>query len=76
MTPSAAALVGRENEQHVAGQLLEEAIAGAPRLAFVVGEPGIGKTSLLDELAGQAEQRGCLALRGSAADSSRSCPSG
>ena len=76
MTPSATGLVGRENEQEVAGQLLEEVIAGTPRLAFVVGEPGIGKTSLLDELAGQAEQRGCLALRGSAAEFEQELPFG
>ena len=51
-------------------------MAGAPRMAFVVGEPGIGKTSLLDELAGQAEQRGCLALRGSAAEFEQELPFG
>jgi DNA-binding NarL/FixJ family response regulator len=76
MTASRAALVGRENEQEVAGQLLEEVMAGAPRMAFVVGEPGIGKTSLLDGLAGQAEQRGCLALRGSAAEFEQELPFG
>ncbi len=76
MTPSATGLVGRENEQEVAGQLLEEAIAGAPRVAFIVGEPGIGKTSLLDELANRAEQRGCLALRGSAAEFEQELPFG
>ena len=76
MTASATALVGRDNEQEVAGQLLEEAIAGAPRVAFVVGEPGIGKTSLLDELAARAEQRGCLALRGSAAEFEQELPFG
>lgn len=68
MTSSGTALVGREHEQDIAGQLLEEAIAGRSRIAFVVGEPGIGKTSLLDELAERAEEKGCLALRGSAAE--------
>ncbi len=76
MTASPTALVGRDNEQQVAGQLLEEVIAGTPRVAFVVGEPGIGKTSLLDELAARAEQRGCLALRGSAAEFEQELPFG
>ena len=76
MTPSTAAIVGREHEQHLAEQLLEETVAGAPRIVFVTGEPGIGKTSLLDELIGSAEQRGCLALRGSAAEFEQELPFG
>jgi DNA-binding CsgD family transcriptional regulator len=43
---------------------------------FVTGEPGIGKTCLLLELIRQAEQRGCLALRGSAAEFERELPFG
>ena len=76
MTPSTAAIVGREHEQHLAEQLLEETVAGAPRIVFVTGEPGIGKTSLLDELIGSAERRGCLALRGSAAEFEQELPFG
>ncbi len=76
MTLSEAALVGREQEQQLAEQLLGEAVDGAPRVAFVTGEPGIGKTSLLQELAERAEERGCLALRGSAAEFERELPFG
>ncbi len=76
MTLSEAALVGREHEQQLVEQLLDDAVAGAPRVAFVTGEPGIGKTSLLQELAGRAEERGCLALRGSAAEFERELPFG
>ena len=76
MVLSAAALVGREPEQQFLEQLLEEALAGEPRLAFIAGEPGIGKTSLLGELGERAEERGCLALRGSAAEFERELPFG
>ena len=70
------ALVGREHEREFAGQLLEGTVAGECRIAFVVGEPGIGKTSLLEELADRAEDGGCLALRGSAAEFERELPFG
>ena len=42
--------------------------AGAPAVAEVVGEPGIGKTGLLDALAGHARTAGWLVLRGRAAE--------
>ena len=69
-------LVGRERELELLGQLLEETCAHNPRFVFVTGEPGIGKTCLLLELVRQAEQRGCLALRGSAAEFERELPFG
>ena len=40
----------------------------------VVGEPGIGKTRLLSELAARAERRGLLVLAGSAAELERDLP--
>jgi ATP/maltotriose-dependent transcriptional regulator MalT len=58
------------------GRLLDDACAGSPRFVFVSGEPGIGKTSLLVELLGQADDRGCLALRGGAAEFERELPFG
>jgi ATP/maltotriose-dependent transcriptional regulator MalT len=57
-------------------RVLDEACAGSPQIVFVTGEPGIGKSSLLAELLIQAEQRGCLALRGSAAEFERDLPFG
>ena len=58
------------------GRLLEETCARNPRFVFVTGEPGIGKTCLLLELVRLAERRGCLALRGSAAEFERELPFG
>lgn len=69
-------LVGRDRELELLGQLLGETCARNPRFVFVTGEPGIGKTCLLLELVRQAERRGCLALRGSAAEFERDLPFG
>jgi ATP/maltotriose-dependent transcriptional regulator MalT len=69
-------LVGRARELDLLGQLLEDTCASNPHFVFVTGEPGIGKTCLLLELVRQAELRGCLALRGSAAEFERDLPFG
>jgi len=53
-----APLVGREAELARLHQALAEACAGSGRAVMVLGEAGIGKTRLLDELAAQASQRG------------------
>jgi DNA-binding NarL/FixJ family response regulator len=69
-------LLGREREMEVVEQLLDEASAGDARFLFVTGEPGIGKTRLLDELLSRAGDRGCLALHGGAAEFERELPFG
>ncbi len=71
-TPSAAPaaeaargiFVGREHElaELVAG--LDDAVAGRGRLFFLVGEPGIGKSRLADELIRHARDRGFQILVG------------
>lgn len=48
--PYRAALVGRADELTDAEEALAEAKAGAPRLVEIVGEPGIGKSRLAQEL--------------------------
>lgn len=58
------AFVGREQEMDVLRVGLEEAIWGRGRLVLVVGEPGIGKTRLAQELATYASLRGALVLTG------------
>jgi class 3 adenylate cyclase/tetratricopeptide (TPR) repeat protein len=50
--------VGRAAELEWLRGCLETAVAGHPRVALVVGEPGIGKTRLLRELQGTASSRG------------------
>ncbi|MEO6398524.1 MAG: AAA family ATPase, partial [Tepidiformaceae bacterium] len=63
-SPSAGPFVGRGLElQRLAG-CLREAKDGHGRLAMVVGEPGIGKTRLIEEAARQAEADGFTVLWG------------
>lgn len=57
-------LIGRSDEFGVLLDAYREAAGGDPRIVFVSGEPGIGKTHLLDHLAAELAERGALALRG------------
>lgn len=54
-------LVGRRAECRVLDELLEALQSGQSRVLVVCGEPGIGKTALLDEAAGRAA--GCRVVR-------------
>lgn len=65
---NAATLVGREKELARLDDLLEETGREGFRVLAVGGEPGIGKTSLLDQLAARGDEDGWLVLRGSAAE--------
>ncbi len=56
--------VGRERELHQLQGAFDAALAGQGSLAMVVGEPGIGKTSLCEQLATYITQRGGKALVG------------
>ena len=66
-TPAApgAVLVGRDVELRQAIAALDEA-RGATRVVLVEGEPGIGKTRLMEELAAEAAARGTTVLWGRA----------
>jgi predicted ATPase/class 3 adenylate cyclase len=50
--------VGRTKELHELRSTLEEANSGHGSLVLVTGEPGIGKTRLMQEFAGDASDRG------------------
>jgi predicted ATPase len=63
----AGALVGRTAELERLRQLLTGAATGHGGTALVLGEAGIGKTRLLDEVARAAADRGLAVLRGAAA---------
>ena len=66
--------MGRANELDVLEQMLDT-IDRSPHGAIeLVGEPGIGKTRLLSELATRAERRGHLVLSGSASELERELP--
>jgi DNA-binding CsgD family transcriptional regulator len=70
------ALVGREKELEFLTARLGEAEAGGARFAAVEGDPGMGKTRLLRELAERASGRGCVCLHGRAAEFEREMPFG
>jgi predicted ATPase len=76
MEPDARPLVGREPEL----RRLETALARVDRreaaCVALVGEPGIGKTRLLDELCDRANVRRCLVLDARASEYERDLPFG
>src|SRR5215472_5203456 len=54
-------LRGRANELTVLGRLIEAVRSGESQVLVITGEPGVGKSALLDYLAEQAS--GCLVVR-------------
>lgn len=57
-------LVGRDAERDALTALLDVATGGTPRFAALVGDPGIGKSRLLAELAATARARSATVLVG------------
>jgi DNA-binding CsgD family transcriptional regulator len=57
-------LLGRDDERLALDRLLTEARAGRSGVLALVGEPGIGKTALLEHAAGQADGMRVLRARG------------
>ncbi len=74
MTLLAAPLVGRADELGSLEQALDEPGRGCSGAIELIGEPGIGKTRLLRELAARAELRGQLVLAGSASELEHDLP--
>lgn len=56
--------VGRQRERATLQAQLDQALAGERGIALIAGEPGIGKTRLVEELAAEAARRGALVLWG------------
>ncbi len=56
--------VGREREMAELTSALDDALSGRGRVVMLVGEPGIGKTRLAEELAAAARGRGAEVLWG------------
>jgi predicted ATPase len=68
--------VGRDRERAQLRDLLNAAIAGHGSLVLISGEAGIGKTTLVDDLAQQAEDGGVLVLSGGCYDLTTTPPYG
>lgn len=56
-------LFGRESERAALAKILDDARAGRSQALLIVGEAGIGKTALLDEVAESAEGSGFAVAR-------------
>jgi ATP/maltotriose-dependent transcriptional regulator MalT len=67
-------LVGRAAELSSLDRALAELDQGRPAAILLVGEPGIGKTRLLAELAARADVQGHVVLSGSASELERDLP--
>jgi ATP/maltotriose-dependent transcriptional regulator MalT len=74
--PAAEELVGRTAELAAVASALDELERGRCAVLMVLGEPGIGKTSLLRALGVRADRRGLLVLAGSASELERDLPFG
>ncbi len=59
-----AGFVGRQHEMERLSNALADAILGRPNITMLVGEPGIGKTRLSQELASYARSCGARVLQG------------
>ena len=59
-----AVFVGRQRELGTLKAALEDAVAGRGRVVMLAGEPGIGKTRMVEELASYATATGCQVLWG------------
>ncbi|HXZ70871.1 MAG TPA: ATP-binding protein, partial [Streptosporangiaceae bacterium] len=66
--------MGRANELASLERILGEVDRGCPGAIELVGEPGIGKTRLLRELAARAGARGHLVLSGAASEFEQDLP--
>nr|MBA3266116.1 AAA family ATPase [Nocardioidaceae bacterium] len=67
-------LVGREPELAMLRGCLEAALEGHPRMVACLGEPGIGKTRLAEELLTSAAAQGVLGVWGVAVDAEGAPP--
>ncbi|WP_044473701.1 ATP-binding protein, partial [Streptomyces turgidiscabies] len=71
---SSSVLVGREPERDVLTAAVRSAGEGRGTSVFVLGEPGIGKSRLVEEAADAAARAGLRVLRGRAASAGRAVP--
>ena len=72
--PAQAPFIGRQREQTQLQHRLNAAVAGECQLVLVGGEPGIGKTRLLDELENLAHARQIRVLHGRSLSTDRGLP--
>ncbi len=72
--PALSPFIGRTKEFAELQQRLNAAVAGECQFAVIAGEPGIGKTRLVDELENLAKARQILVLHGRSVEQDRAFP--
>jgi DNA-binding CsgD family transcriptional regulator len=70
--PPPTELIDRRSERRVLDQLSDDVLKGESRALVIYGEPGVGKSALLDYLAGSAS--GCLVARTAGVQSEMELP--
>src|SRR5687767_1601851 len=68
LRPGRGPLVGRAAELTILADALSEARARRPEVVLLAGEPGIGKTRVLDGFPRPGSAEGVLVLRGGASE--------
>src|SRR5437588_9539034 len=63
MTP-AVSLVGRESEQALLAGLVKQAAQGRGGMVLIEGEPGVGKSALVQAAVAEAQEAGCQVFWG------------
>ncbi|MET7478636.1 BTAD domain-containing putative transcriptional regulator [Streptomyces sp. NPDC005648] len=61
-------MVGRAEELSMLRRTMERAFTDGTAIGVVEGEPGVGKTRLLEEITAEADRRGALVVRGRCLD--------
>src|SRR5687767_6210320 len=74
MTQPDGQIVGRTAELDAIERAVAALRAGTAGAVAIAGEPGMGKTRLLEELAARADTAGSIVLRGSASEFERDVP--
>ena len=72
--PARGLFVGREEELDRLHQAIDRAVIGLGGLVLIVGEPGIGKTRVTQEIEPHARSRGALVLRAGSHEDSGAPP--
>ena len=72
--PTAAELAGRDRELAAVGELITALTGGRGGLAWIRGEPGIGKSALVDAVTARAAAVGCQVFRGSGDELAQAFP--
>jgi len=67
-------MVGREHERRVIAEAFRAARSGRPSAVLITGEPGAGKTRLLEDAAGGLATAGAMVLTGYALDLGEGAP--